>query len=138
MTLDDARTAIIAALGRMQKAYHEPVFDEWVLVSLKPERGTILAYSGPRAESYKKSFAADLQPLREEIAGQALAVGDFAFAQDASGTRHDACLRVGDSGYLFCNHTGRTMADIRANPRWRDAQVAFVQLSELFRADPVA
>ena len=48
MTLPDARTAIAAALNRMNALYTEPVFDEWVLVSTKPERGIILAYAGPR------------------------------------------------------------------------------------------
>lgn len=138
MTLDEARTAILSALARMNKAYTQPVFDEWVLISLKSDRGAILAYGGPRAESYKKSFTADIQPLRAEIADQSLAVGDFAFAQSAVGTHHDVCLRVGDSGYLFCNNTAKSMTEIRQSPLWREAQVPFVQLSELFRTDPMA
>jgi len=137
MNLPDARTAIAAALSRMNAAYAETVFDEWVLVSIKAERGTILAYHGPRAESFKQSFTADIQPLRAEIANQNLAVGDFAFAPDATGTRHDACLRTGESSFLFCNHTSKSIADIRAKPLWRAAQKPFVQLSDLFRANPV-
>ena len=137
MTLNDARTAITSALARMNAAYAETVFDEWVLVSIKAERGTILAYTGPRPDRFKQTFTSDIQPLREELTNQNLAVGDFAFAPSATGTKHDACLRAGDSSYLFCNHTTKTIADIRANPLWREAQKPFVQLSDLFRANPV-
>jgi len=137
MTLNDARTAITSALARMNAAYADTVFDEWVLVSIKAERGTILAYTGPRPDRFKQTFTSDIQPLREELTNQNLAVGDFAFAPSATGTKHDACLRAGDSSYLFCNHTTKTIADIRANPLWREAQKPFVQLSDLFRANPV-
>jgi len=137
MTLNDARTAITSALTRMNAAYADTVFDEWVLVSIKAERGTILAYTGPRPDRFKQTFTSDIQPLREELTNQNLAVGDFAFAPSATGTKHDACLRAGDSSYLFCNHTTKTIADIRANPLWREAQKPFVQLSDLFRANPV-
>jgi hypothetical protein len=137
MILADARNLVIAALGRMSTTYGSPVFDEWVLVSLKPERGAILSYSGPRAESYKQQFTLDLKSMLAEMAGQKLSVGDFAFAAAAHGTHYDACLRLGDSSYLFCNHTTKTMNDIRENPRWRDAQVHFAGLSEKFRTDPL-
>ena len=137
MTLPDAHTAISAAFGRMNTAYARPVFDEWVLVSFKPERGTVLAYFGPRPESFRQSFGADIQPLRTDLADAKLAIGDFAFAQSATGTKHDACLRTGESSFLFCNHTAKTIADIRAEPLWREAQKPFVQLCELFRADPL-
>ena len=137
MTLPDARTAITAAFNRMTAIYAEPVFDEWVLVSTKPERGIILAYTGPRAEKFKQSFTSDIQPLRDELANQNLAIGDFAFAPGAAGTKHDACLRTGESSFLFCNHTAKSIADIRTNPRWLEAQKPFVHLSELFRANPV-
>jgi hypothetical protein len=137
MTLDDARTAILAALGRMNAAYTQPVFDEWVLVSLKADRGAILAYHGPRAESYKKTFTADIQPLRSEVAEQKLAVGDFAFVAAATGSKHDACMRIGAAGFLFCNHTVKSMAEIRQSPLWRVAQKPFVELSDKFRADPL-
>jgi hypothetical protein len=137
MTLDHARSTILAALGRMNAAYAQPVFDEWVLVSVKPDRGAILSYTGPRAEKYKQSFTTDIQPLRTELEGGKLATGDFAFAPAASGTRHDACMRLGGVSYLFCNNTAKSMSDIRTNPLWREAQKPFVELSEKFRADPL-
>jgi len=137
MNLDAARSAVIPALGRMTSLYNKPVFDEWILVKLAAEQGAILAYSGPRAESYQRKFKDDLVPLRAELEQQHLGVGDFAFAQAATGTRFDACMRLGNASYLFCNNTGRTMAEIRQDPLWREAQTPFVLLSELFRADPL-
>jgi hypothetical protein len=136
MTLEESRTAIDATLNRMNSIFTKPLFDEWVLVSLKPERGTILAYHGPRAESYKKSFNSDIQPLRAEMSDQKLAIGDFIFAAAAADVQHDACMRIGASSYVFCNNTTRTMNEIRQNPLWRDAQGPFVKLSELFRENP--
>lgn len=137
MHLEDTRSTVIAALHRMNALYTQPVFDEWVLVSLKPERGAILAYSGPRADAYKKSFTEDIQPLRRELEGRKLEIGDFAFAQQATGTKHDAVMRVGGTGFLFCNHTAKTMDQIRQDPRWLKAQTAFVELSEKVRANPM-
>ncbi len=137
MNLQDTRSAIIAALDRMNALYTQAVFDEWVLVSLKPARGAILAYSGPRAAGYKKHFATDVQPLSRQIEGQKLAVGDFAFVHTATGTQHDAVMRVGDTGYLFCNNTAKTMDEIRQSSFWLKAQQAFVELSDKMRADPM-
>ena len=137
MNLIDARSAAILALGRMNALYNKPVFDEWVMVKLASEQGAILAYDGPRADSYQRKFKEDIVPLRAELELQHLAVGDFAFVQDATGTRFDACIRLGQAAYLFCNHTTKSMADIRRDPLWREAQKPFAQLSELFRTDPL-
>ena len=137
MNLDAARSAIIPALGRMNALFNKPLFDEWVLVKLAAEQGAILAYSGPRAETYQRHFKDDMVPLRTELEQQHLAIGDFAFVQDATGTRFDACIRLGTAGYLFCNHTTKSMADIRQDPLWLEAQKPFARLSELFRNDPL-
>jgi hypothetical protein len=137
MNLADARSAIIPALGRMNSLYNKTLFDEWVMVKLAAEQGAILAYSGPRAETYQRLFKDDVVPLRAEIEQQNLAVGDFAFVQDATGTRFDACIRLGPAAYLFCNHTTKAMSDIRQDPLWLEAQKPFAQLSELFRNDPL-
>ncbi|MBA3849570.1 MAG: hypothetical protein C0502_06185 [Opitutus sp.] len=137
MNLANARTAVAAALGRMNAAYGQPVFNEWVLVSLRADRGAILAYEGPRQEKYKQQFTLDLQTMLKELSGQKLGVGDFAFASDAAGTHYDACLRLGESSYLFCNHLTRTMREIRENPLWIEAQKPWVELSQKFLADPL-
>lgn len=137
MNLADARTAVITALGRMNAAYGQPVFNEWVLVSLRADRGAILGYEGPRAESYRQKFTSDIASMLQELAGQKLSVGDFAFAVSAHGTHYDACLRLGESSYLFCNHTTRSMAEIRQSTVWLAAQKVWVGLSQQFAADPL-
>lgn len=137
MHLEDARQAITAAITRMNTLYGQTVFDEWIMVSLRPGRGSILAYSGPRADTYKQQFGTDARALHAEIANQKLAAGDFVFAHSATGSQHDACLCLGETGYLFCNHTAKSMDEIRKSPLWLKAQTAFADLSEKFRADPL-
>lgn len=138
MNLHDARLAITQTLSRMNALYNQTVFDEWVLVVLEREKGAILSsYDGPRAELYQRKFKEDVQPIRTELAQHKLAVGDFVFVPDAIGTRFDACIRLGQSSYLFCNNVEKSMADIRQSPLWLDAQKPFVDLSSKFRADPL-
>jgi len=137
MNLVDARTAVAAALARMNATYGETVFNEWVLVSLRADRNAILAYEGPRPEKYKQHFTLDLASMLKELAGQKLGVGDFAFAADAAGTHYDACVRLGETSYLFCNHTTRTMTQIRQSPHWLNAQKHWAEVCQKFAADPL-
>ena len=137
MTFDNARSLILAALGRMNVFYSQTLFDEWVVVSLQPEGASILAYYGPRVTNFRKQFAEDIAPLRAEMAGKRLTVGDFEFAPDAAGTHFDVCMRLGGTSFFIGNHTGKSMAEIRQDPRWLQAQKAFVELSNKFRADPL-
>ena len=138
MNLTDARTAIILALGRMKALYNQPVFDEWVLVKLATESGAVLAYDGPRADTYQARFKSDIAPLQAEMEARQMAVGDFEFVPGAHGTHFDACLRLGPAAYLFCNHTTKCMVDIRQDRLWLEAQKPFLELSAKFRADPLA
>ena len=139
MNLADARTAVIQALGRMNSLYRQPLFNEWVLVKLAREQGggVILAYEGPRTESYQARFKSDIAPLQAEVESRKLAVGDFEFARAAHGTYFDACVRLGAGAYLFCNNTTKSMVDIRQDPLWIEAQRPFVELAGKFRADPL-
>jgi hypothetical protein len=137
MKLEAAKNLIGDALVRMDGLYGGTLFDEWVVVSLQSGRSRILAYSGPRVESYQQQFSADVGPLRSEMAGKKLEVGDFEFTAEGTGTRYDACLRVGAASYLICNHTTRSMKQIRQNANWIKAQKPLVELSENFRADPL-
>ncbi len=138
MNLDEARTAVIQDLGRMNALYQQPVFDEWVLAKLTREQGAVLYYHGPRAESYKARFIADSAPLGAELGQSQLHPGDFVFAPEARGTHFDACIRLGPTSYLFCNHTTRSMAEIRQSPLWLEAQKPFVELAAKFQTDPLA
>ena len=137
MNLEDARSAIILALGRMTTLYQKPVFDEWMLVKVTASQDAILAYQGPRAETYKRQFKEDIIPLRAELDQRTMTVGDFAFARDGAGTRFDACIRLGPASYLFCNNTAKSMSEIRQSPLWLEAQKPFADLSSKFRANPL-
>ncbi len=137
MDLATARRHIETHFARMDAAYQSAVFDEWAILSAASEMG-IVAYSGPRVESFRRHLAADVAPLLSAIAGRPLGAGDFEFAPDAGGTRYDACLQLGPGAYLICNHTRRAIAEIRRDPRWLKAQAVFFELSEKFRADPLS
>lgn len=137
MNLADARTAVIQTLGRMNARYGQPVFNEWVLVKLAAEQGAILSYDGPRADSYQPRFKSDVSRLRSEMEQRHMAVGDFEFVPAAHGTHFDACVRLGPAAYLFCNHTTKSMVEIRQDPLWLEAQKPFAELAAKFRADPL-
>ena len=137
MNLADARSAVIHAIGRMNSAYNKILFDEWVLVKVSKDQGMILAYDGPRTESYQRRFKTDIAPLSVEMVGRKMNVGDFEFVQSGHGTFFDACMRLGPAAYLFCNNTKLTMTEIRQDPLWLVAQAPFVDLAAQFRADPV-
>jgi len=131
-----ARTIIASALGRMNVAYGQTVFDEWAVLGLGGNGG-VLGYTGPRPERFRREMPNDAAPLRAEAAGQPSGVGDIVFALEAGGTRHDAFMRLGEATYLVCNHTAKTIAEIRANPGWLKAQPIFFELGEKFRSDPL-
>jgi hypothetical protein len=138
MDLETARQHIQSALARMRALYLKPVFDEWMIIDPGAKHGGILAYTGPRVESFRPQLADDVAPLRATVEGRPLTVGDFEFAQEAAGPRYDALMKVGATSYLVCNNTAKTMAELRADPQWLKAQAAFFDLSEKFRADPLS
>lgn len=137
MNLPDAHVAVLQTLNRMKALYGQPVFNEWVLVKLARDAGAVLAYDGPRADLYQAKFKKDIGPLQAEMEARKMAVGDFEFVANAHGTHYDACIRLGPGAYLFCNHTTKSMADIRRDPKWLAAQEPFVEFSTKFRADPL-
>jgi hypothetical protein len=136
MDLETARRHISSALARMGAAYGQPLFDEWAVLGLGGQHG-VLAYTGPRPDRFRREMPDDAGPLRTEAAAQPTGVGDIVFALEAGGTRYDAFLRLGEASYLVCNHTGKTMAEIRANPGWLKVQPLLFELGEKFRADPL-
>jgi hypothetical protein len=136
MDLAAARQQIESSFARMDALYLRPLFDEWAILSLAAQQG-ILAYSGPRAETFRQQFPEDVEPLRAMLAGRPFDPGEFEFAAEADGTRYDACLKLGSTSFLVCNHTTQEMAEIRRDPKWLNAQSAFFDLCEKFRADPL-
>jgi hypothetical protein len=137
MDLAQARERIHQTVSRMREIYLRPVFDEWVVLSLDGPHGVVVAYSGPRPDSFRKSLADDTGPLREIASGRSLTDGDFEFAQEAESTRYDALLKTGPTSYLICNNTTKAMSEIRSDERWKKAQAEFFRLAEAFREDPL-
>lgn len=139
MNLPDAHVVVLQTLAKMKALYGQPVFNEWVLVKLAREAGSgaVLAYDGPRADTYQTKFKKDITPLQLEMESRKMAVGDFEFVNEAHGTYFDACLRLGPAAYLFCNNTTKSMKDIRRDPKWLEAQAPFVELGAKFRVDPL-
>ena len=137
MNVETAVTHMNSCRERMDALYHKPVFDEWVLISLVEGKAAVLAYAGPRIETFKERLHADSALLYQAMQGRKYSVGDFEFVQEARGSRFDSCIKAGEAVYLIGNNTFGSMAELRADPRWREAQKPFVALTEKFRADPV-
>jgi hypothetical protein len=138
MDLETARRNIEATVERMRASYLQPVFDEWAILSLAAKGGGVVAYSGPRPDVFRRRIPEDAEPLRAITSGKEFTEGDIEFVPDAADTRYDAFMKVGAASYLVLNHTVKTMTEIRADKKWLGAQAALFELSEKFRADPLA
>ena len=137
MNLETARELIRTARQRMDELYLKPVFDEWAIAKLAGGRVEILHYEGAREEKFAQQFHRDSAPLFAAMQDKHYAIGDFEFSLDARGSHFDACVRVGEHTYCFCNNTGETVNDIRTDARWLKAQKPFLDFTERFRADPL-
>jgi hypothetical protein len=137
MTLDDIATQIKACVKQMDELYGKTVFDEWAIVSLAENKARVLMYRGPRNDDFLQNFAKDLGMLRAELLEARYGEGDFAFSRHATGTSHEAFIVLGTGLYLICNNTRESMDFIARNPRWLNAQVPFVELSDKIRSNPL-
>lgn len=137
MDLETARRHIQTYLDRMRASYRQPLFDEWAILGVAAGTGSVVAYSGPRSDVFRRNVSKDAEPLRARTAGKPLAEGDLEFVEHAPGTQYDAFMKVGATSYLVLNHTGKTLADLRSDPKWLGAQAVLFELSEKFRADPL-
>jgi hypothetical protein len=137
MTLDPAIQVVRAHLGKMAELYRKTVFDEWAILATGGAKGRIVAYEGERREDLARTLASDLQGLGPELLRLPHTSGDYAFSRHATGTYFDAYLVLGPGTFLICNNTTQSMAGITQDPLWLKAQVAFVELSEKFRGDPL-
>ncbi|HPC62158.1 MAG TPA: hypothetical protein PKX23_15965 [Verrucomicrobiota bacterium] len=137
MTLEQATALIQNCAGQMNARYGKVVFDEWAVVALAANKGLLLAYIGPRKNSFHQNFNADIGALRTGLLDPRYDVGDFEFARHGTGTGFESFLVVGKGLFLICNNTVHSMDVIAKDPHWLDAQIPFVELSERFRADPL-
>jgi hypothetical protein len=138
MTLDQATELIKSCAGQMDARYKKVVFDEWAVISLAGGKGRVVAYLGPRKEGFQKNFLTDVGSLREGLLSRDYSVGDFEFARHGIGPAYESFMVVGQGAYLICNNTVQSMDGITKDPLWLGAQVPFVELSDKFRADPLA
>ena len=138
MTIGQATGLIKQCAEQMNARYKQTVFDEWAIISLADNKGQILAYIGPRKEGFQTNFLADVGALRSGLLDNEYTIGDFEFARHGVGTGFEAFMVVGKGLYLICNNTVQSMDGITKDPLWFGAQVPFVELSDRFRADPVA
>jgi hypothetical protein len=113
------------------------VFDEWAIIAVGNTKRTVLAYAGPRKEAFEKNFFTDAGTLREGLQSRKWNPGDFEFARDGVGTGFESFTVLGESLYLIWNNTAQSMDGITKDPRWLQAQVPFVELSERLSVDPV-
>jgi hypothetical protein len=137
MTLSQTLDSVKRCSDSMNARYGKTVFDEWAIISLQRGRERIVSYSGPRKEHFQKNFVTDLGPLRAEVLTGKHQPGHFDFARHEVGTGFEAFVCVGEELYLICNHTQSSMHDIAKDARWLDAQKAFAELTEQFRAEPL-
>lgn len=137
MDLDTARRTIQVYVDRMRAAYRQPLFDEWAVLGVTGGSGAVVAYVGPRPDQFRRNVGTDAEPLRARTAGKPLAEGDIEFVSDATGTQYDAFMKIGATSYLVLNHTGKSLGEIRGDPKWLGAQAVLFELSEKFRADPL-
>ena len=138
MKIEEANRAIQSCAQKMNALYGRVVFDEWAVVCLADGKARLLNYSGPRVEGFEKNFSADAAELRKNASGEEYSVGDFEFSRHGVGTSFESFMVLGQGLFLICNNTSRTMDMISKQPAWLGAQVPFVDLSEKFRASPLA
>src|SRR6185295_6497263 len=135
MKLLEALDKVRHCAEQMNSCYGTTVFDEWALVCLKRGQEKIVAYNGPRKENFQKNFGNDLGSLRAEVLATRHDAGHFDFCRHGVGTGIEAFVCAGDELYLICNNTQVTMNDIAREQRWLDAQKAFLELTDEFRAN---
>jgi hypothetical protein len=138
MQLEEAIRGIKACADQMNARYGRVVFDEWAIVSFADGKTRLVNYLGPRPEGFQKNFNADAASLREGLQGQGYNVGDFEFSRHGVGTSFESFMVVGKGLYLICNNTTSSMDMIAKEAAWLGAQVPFVELSDKFRASPLA
>ncbi len=138
MDLAAARPLIQSAFDRLRGPGRPPVFDDWAILALTPAQGGILAYHGPRAETFRRQLPDHDAPPRTVAARKPHAEDDLDLVEVAAVTRYDAFMKIGPRAFLILNHTVRTMAEIRTDPGWLSAQGVLFELGERFRQDPFA
>lgn len=138
MNLEQAISVIETYMSAMDAAYGDEVFDETILVLFREGIPSILNYRGPREVTVSPEFFDDLRGLTADLKNRVYGPGDFEFTREGVGEAFDAFLVLGLRSCLLCNNTVHSTTEITANPAWRKAQRAFVDLGDCFRVDPLS
>jgi len=134
LALEKIRTAFV----RMDAFYGRTVFDEWAMLAIDGPKISVAAYEGPRADRFADEVRRDLLKLQSDTESERRDPGAFGFTRDAEGEAIDAYIVLGASLYLICNNTHESMSELALDPLWRQAQVPFADLAEVFRHHPLA
>jgi hypothetical protein len=138
MQLEEVIKHIKTCADQMNARYGRIVFDEWAIVNFAKGKPELVHYLGPRLAGFQTNFAADAAGLRESFLTHKYEVGDFEFSRHGVGTGFESFMVVGKHLYLICNNTALSMDMIAKESTWLGAQLPFVELSEKFRASPLA
>ena len=137
MNLNDAIFLIEGNVEQMNIAYRETMFDEWLVVDFRQNEGKAIYYSGPRGSEFEGSFAFDIEGFKGLLTTHDYQPGNFEFARLSGSTRYDSVITIGPRIYLICNHTGKSMFQIRQKPTWVTAMLPFLELADRFQRDPL-
>lgn len=138
MNLQTAVSRISKSISKLDAAYGRPVFDELAIVGLVGGKLTLHHYKGPNEGGFLAEFADNTMALRKELTEEQTALGgEFSFTREGEGASMDAFICLGPDTYLFCNHTEKSMHEIKQDRKWIDAQGEFLNLSQFFAVDPV-
>ena len=135
--MEQVATLIKASADSMNEMYGKVVFDEWVIMTFANGKGNLMYYSGPRKEHFQSNFGVDVEELQPRLFSNRYSLGDFEFARYGAGTRFEAFMVIGVGLYLICNNTGESMEGISKDTKWLKAQVPFLELTDIFRKDPL-
>ncbi|MBC8206710.1 MAG: hypothetical protein ISR85_01005 [Kiritimatiellales bacterium] len=132
-----ACSQINSALSLLEKSFGEPVFDEWALVERDAGNWKLIEYGGNRKEEFLAEFKTDMAALRGTLNPSQDQIGDFAFSHEGYGSGYDAHICAGNNLFVLFNNTAKSTGEITSNPKWKMAQIHFMELLEAFLADPI-
>ena len=137
MNTATAHDQINSALSLLEKSFGEPVFDEWALVERDAGSWKLIEYGGSRKEEFLAEFKTDMAALRGTLNPSQEQIGDFAFSHAGYGSGYDAHICAGKNLFVLFNNTAKSTGEITSNPKWKIAQIHFMELLEAFLADPI-
>jgi len=137
MNITTATKRINQSLSDLEQAIGEPVFDEWAMASKVSNGWKILHYHGTRLDEFKTEFNEDIAALHETLDIDNPLIGDFAFSHEGHGTGFDAHMCVGERIFILFNNTQKNTSEITSNPKWKQSQIHFATLLDIFISDAV-